>query len=61
VLVTYRSLFAGLYLLFPLALANAAINAYMGAHDIGININTLPVVTVGADLESIMESTWSAV
>jgi predicted RND superfamily exporter protein len=47
VLITYRSFMAGLYLLFPLALANAAINAYMGAHDIGININTLPVVTVG--------------
>ena len=46
-LATYRSLMAGIYLLFPLALANAAINAYMGAHDIGININTLPVVTVG--------------
>jgi uncharacterized protein len=47
VFVTYRSFVAGFYLLFPLALANAAINAYMGAHDIGININTLPVVTVG--------------
>jgi hypothetical protein len=47
ILFTYRSVVAGLYLLFPLALANAAINAYMGAHDIGININTLPVVTVG--------------
>jgi predicted RND superfamily exporter protein len=47
VLITYRSFMAGLYLLFPLALANVAINAYMGAHDIGININTLPVVTVG--------------
>ncbi len=47
ILATYRSFVAGLYLLFPLALANAAINAYMGAHDIGININTLPVVTVG--------------
>src|SRR5208283_4562805 len=47
ILVTYRSFMAGFYLLFPLALANAAINAYMGAHDIGININTLPVVTVG--------------
>ncbi len=46
-LATYRSFMAGVYLLFPLALANAAINAYMGAHDIGININTLPVVTVG--------------
>jgi predicted RND superfamily exporter protein len=47
VMVTYRSFMAGFYLLFPLVLANAAINAYMGAHDIGININTLPVVTVG--------------
>ncbi len=47
ILITYRSFMAGLYLLFPLALANAAINAFMGAHDIGININTLPVVTVG--------------
>ena len=47
ILATYRSFMAGIYLLFPLALANAAINAYMGAHDIGININTLPVVTVG--------------
>ena len=47
ILVTYRSFAAGLYLLFPLILANAAINAYMGAHDIGINVNTLPVVTVG--------------
>jgi predicted RND superfamily exporter protein len=46
-LATYRSFMAGIYLLFPLVLANAAINAYMGAHDIGININTLPVVTVG--------------
>jgi hypothetical protein len=47
VLFTYRSFMAGLFLLFPLALANAAINAYMGANDIGINVNTLPVVTVG--------------
>ncbi len=47
VVVTYRSFMSGLYLLFPLALANAAVNAYMAAHDIGININTLPVVTVG--------------
>jgi predicted RND superfamily exporter protein len=47
ILFTYRSFMAGIYLLFPLALANAAINAYMGANDIGINVNTLPVVTVG--------------
>lgn len=44
---TYRSIMAGLYMLIPLLVANAVVNAYMGAHDIGININTLPVVTVG--------------
>ena len=31
----------------PARARERAINAYMGAHDIGININTLPVVTVG--------------
>lgn len=45
--VTYRSLMAGIYMLLPLLVANAVINAYMGARDIGINIHTLPVVTVG--------------
>src|SRR5262249_39682423 len=30
-----------------LLVANAVVNAYMGARNIGININTLPVVTVG--------------
>ena len=45
--VTYRSVLAGVYMLIPLLVANAVVNAYMGARDIGININTLPVVTVG--------------
>ncbi|HEV8711888.1 MAG TPA: MMPL family transporter [Candidatus Binatia bacterium] len=45
--LTYRSVMAGIYLLIPLLVANAVVNAYMGARDIGININTLPVVTVG--------------
>ena len=45
--VTYRSIMAGIYMLIPLLVANAVVNAYMGARDIGININTLPVVTVG--------------
>jgi len=45
--VTYRSVMAGIYMLIPLFAANAVVNAYMGARDIGININTLPVVTVG--------------
>ena len=44
---TYRSVMAGIYMLIPLLIANAVVNAYMGARDIGININTLPVVTVG--------------
>jgi uncharacterized protein len=44
---TYRSIMAGIYMLIPLLVSNAVVNAYMGAHDIGININTLPVVTVG--------------
>ncbi len=44
---TYRSLMAGVYMLIPLLIANAVVNAYMGARNIGININTLPVVTVG--------------
>ncbi len=45
--ITYRSVLAGIYMLIPLLVANAVVNAYMGARDIGININTLPVVTVG--------------
>ncbi|NOT56694.1 MAG: MMPL family transporter [Deltaproteobacteria bacterium] len=45
--ITYRSVMAGIYMLLPLLVANAVVNAYMGARDIGININTLPVVTVG--------------
>ncbi|MEW6268976.1 MAG: MMPL family transporter [Thermodesulfobacteriota bacterium] len=47
VLFTYRSWAAGIYLLLPLFLSNIAINAYMGIQGIGINISTLPVVTVG--------------
>ena len=45
--VTYRSLVAALLLIVPMVVANAVINAYMGARGIGINLNTLPVVTVG--------------
>ncbi len=46
-IITYRSVLAGIYMLIPLLAANAVVNAYMGARNIGININTLPVVTVG--------------
>ena len=46
-LFTYRSFAAGLYLLAPLALSNIMVNAYMAIADIGVNIHTLPLVTVG--------------
>jgi hypothetical protein len=46
-LFTYRSFAAGLYLLAPLALANVMVNAYMAVDHIGINIHTLPLVTLG--------------
>jgi hypothetical protein len=47
ILFTYRSFAAGIFMLIPLLVANGIVNAYMGARNIGININTLPVVTVG--------------
>jgi hypothetical protein len=47
ILFTYRSWMAGIYMLIPLFLSNIAINAYMGLAGIGINVATLPVVTVG--------------
>jgi predicted RND superfamily exporter protein len=46
-LFTYRSFAAGLYLLAPLALSNVMVNAYMAVQGIGVNIHTLPLVTVG--------------
>ena len=47
ILFTYRSWMAGIFMLLPLFLSNIAINAYMAIQGIGINISTLPVVTVG--------------
>jgi hypothetical protein len=47
VLFTYRSWAAGLYLLAPLFISNILINAAMAVWGIGINVNTLPLVTVG--------------
>jgi predicted RND superfamily exporter protein len=47
VLFTYRSWAAGLYLLCPLFISNILINAAMAVWGIGINVNTLPLVTVG--------------
>src|SRR3989454_5065859 len=47
VLFSYRSWAAGLYLLAPLLISNILINAAMAYFGIGVNINTLPLVTVG--------------
>ena len=47
VLFTYRSFSAGIYLLLPLFISNIIINAAMAVWGIGINVNTLPLVTVG--------------
>jgi predicted RND superfamily exporter protein len=47
VLFTYRSWAAGLYLLAPLFISNIIINAAMAVWGIGVNVNTLPLVTVG--------------
>src|SRR5215470_14656986 len=47
VLFTYRSAMAGVLLLLPLFISNVVINGIMATMGIGININTLPLVTVG--------------
>jgi predicted RND superfamily exporter protein len=47
VLFSYRSWMAGMYLLAPLFISNILINAAMAVWGIGINVNTLPLVTVG--------------
>jgi len=46
-LFTYRSFACGLYLLGPLIASNIVVNAYMAVNGIGVNIHTLPLVTVG--------------
>src|SRR5437773_1755706 len=46
-LFTYRSFTCGLYLLGPLIASNIVVNAYMAVNNIGVNIHTLPLVTVG--------------
>jgi predicted RND superfamily exporter protein len=46
-LFTYRSFVCGLYILGPLICSNILVNAYMAVNNIGVNIHTLPLVTVG--------------
>jgi predicted RND superfamily exporter protein len=44
---TYQSFTAGLFLLAPLFFSNLLVNGYMAVRNIGINVNTLPIVTLG--------------
>ncbi len=46
-LFTYRSWTCGLYLLAPMVCSNLICNAVMAYQNTGINIHTLPLVTVG--------------
>ena len=48
--VVYRSLFAGFIFILSLVLANFTSFAYMAWKGIGLNINTLPVVSLGVGL-----------
>jgi predicted RND superfamily exporter protein len=45
--ITYRSFVAPLILMVPLAVANLFATAFMAVKGIGLNINTLPVATIG--------------
>jgi len=47
VMFTYRSAIASFYMMVGLFLANGVVNAYLGNRDIGLNLQSLPVVTVG--------------
>lgn len=48
--IAFRSLFAGIILVIPLAVANYLIFAYMGLKHIGLNTNTLPVATIAVGI-----------
>jgi len=45
--ITYRSFVAGLILIIPLAVAQIITNAFMAIQGIGLNVNTLPVASIG--------------
>jgi len=47
VMFTYRSAIASLVMMIGLFLANGVVNAYMGYRNVGINLQSLPIVTVG--------------
>ena len=47
IMFTYRSAVAALVMMVTMFLANGVVNAYMGYRNIGINLQSLPIVTVG--------------
>src|SRR4029450_13156380 len=47
VMFTYRSAIASIVMMIGLFLANIMVNAYMGYANVGINLQSLPIVTVG--------------
>jgi predicted RND superfamily exporter protein len=47
IMFTYRSAVAALVMMVAMFLANGVVNAYMGYRNIGINLQSLPIVTVG--------------
>lgn len=49
-MVTYRSTVAGVFFMIPVMLSNTITFSYMAWNDIGMNINTLPVVALGIGL-----------
>lgn len=48
--VVYRSSVAGMFFMVPILLSNVITFAYMAVNDIGMNINTVPVVALGIGL-----------
>ncbi len=47
IMFTYRSAVSALVMMVAMFLANGIVNAYMGYRNIGINLQSLPIVTVG--------------
>jgi len=48
--IAYRSFFAGFFFLLPVIISNYLTYALMGAREIGLDVNALPVVALGVGL-----------
>jgi hypothetical protein len=49
-MLTYRSVMAGMFFMIPVMLSNTVTFSYMAIKDIGLSVNTLPVVALGIGL-----------